>query len=123
MVAAMANRPNPKCSSAMMETASPAVVTIMKLRVRSMRWPPMTMASNTAPKFDTTMMTASKVIEPAAAMRNCGGTPPAFASLCEKIAMGTKPATDSANMVRLPVLSSLLAVAKSPVAVASAAYF
>jgi hypothetical protein len=67
------------------------------------------MASYAAPKLLSRYVTARRVIEVAAAERNCGGTPAAAAKCREKRAKGIKPRNDSRRIVMLPVLSNLLA--------------
>jgi hypothetical protein len=88
-----------------------------------MRCPPITIASYTAPTLDRTMIKASTEVDCAAECRNSGGTPAARASAVENHATGISTATESTSMAAQPVLSSLFAVSKSPLPVASATYF
>src|SRR5579862_942334 len=69
------------------------------------------------------MINANTDVDLAAACRNSGGTPAARASAVENHATGISTATDNTSMAAHPVLSSLLAVLKSPLPVASATYF
>jgi hypothetical protein len=94
-----------------MITASATVNPMPSRRATSIRWPPITIASNTAPTFDMTMMRASTEMEPLVALRNCAGTPAEWASPREKNAIGIRPATESAKIAVQPVLSNWLAFA------------
>jgi hypothetical protein len=122
MIMDRATSPKCKWSTTRMLTVSHNVRTVLNFLVRSIRCAPMTMASYAAPKLLTMYVKARRVMEVAAAERNSGGTPAAWARWLEKKANGIKPKTDRPSMVMLPVLSNLLALSKLPVPVASPTY-
>ena len=90
----------------MMATASAIVKRVTNFRARSIRCPPMTMASNAAPKLESSMITASMEMACAADSENWGGTPAARASCRDHNEIGTRPKQEITSNTAVPVLRS-----------------
>ena len=86
-----------------MTTASATVKKVVNFRAISMRWPPITIASNAAPTLDISMINASTEMDAAAGLSNSGGTPAICASFLETYRqIGINPTNERMNIPAVP---------------------
>ena len=83
IIDAIAQIPWPQCNAKMINTASITQRYVLNCLARSIRCPPITIASYAAPAFAITIVIANIAIDRAAEVRNPGGTPACCASCWE----------------------------------------